>query len=291
MVEKIVDIRNVNAVLFPEGWGLKEYIEYAVKNHGYELILIWGEQGSGKSNYLLQLGYMIFGNWGKVFEHLIFTPNDLIRKAKELPEGWKYDALLWDDVGVHFPATKYKTDIETYEKMAEFMDAHRTIASVIICTAPNWTRYPKVLRDNCTIEIYLLRDREIPLRSYAWAYRHVKLLSLDGYQGIYKFKKELERLTVNYKNVPEEIWSKYWSLRLKLARESLIGLEREILKEEEWIDIYTASLKANLPIETINYKVKTGLLKAKKINGLLHIERESLEKFLQYNKREVNGEK
>lgn len=281
--EKVMDVTALKHIVMPEGWGLMEYIEYAVEHSGYELILIWGEQGSGKSNLMLQLGFKVFGCWEKVFEHLIFTPSDLVEKAEKLPESYRYDCLLWDDVGVHFPSTKFKTDPKTYERVAEFMDAHRTIASVIICTAPNFQRYPKVLRDNCTLEIYTARDREKPSTVYAWVYRHNRALSLSS-RDIYFFKREVcgSPLIVDLYSVPSEVWERYWALRLKLARESLTELKREVAGGgEAWIDIYEASKLSGIPVETLHYRYRRGLVRGMTINGLTHLSLKSLNQYLE----------
>ena len=51
-----------------EGWTLEDYLIEAVRNQGYETVLIHGVQGSGKSNRLLQTGFWIFKDWDKVLE-------------------------------------------------------------------------------------------------------------------------------------------------------------------------------------------------------------------------------
>jgi hypothetical protein len=101
--------------LVKPGWTLQNYIERAAEEGQYATVAIWGEQGSGKSNRLLQEGHWVYGDWDKVLENIVFKPLELKAKLKSIPKGSRYPWIGWDDVGVHYTSNAFRTDIEGYE--------------------------------------------------------------------------------------------------------------------------------------------------------------------------------
>jgi hypothetical protein len=223
--EPLEDAKKLGMIV--DGWGILDYLQNAIEKNGYEMVLIWGNQGSGKSSFMLYLAYQILGDWDKVLNQLCFTPMDVIRKAEELPFGKRYPLLLWDDVGVHFPATSFRTNIDIYEAVGRMLDVYRTIASVIICTAPDIRRFPKVMRDNETIEVWMTRLTGENI-SYYRALRIVKLQNYYSDLEIYLKKPTIEHGFYQLdKHIPRNIWNTYWEKRLELSRKAV-----EMLKEK-----------------------------------------------------------
>jgi len=209
--------------LYVEGWGILDYCKWAIEHNGYEMILIWGNQGSSKSSFMLYLAYQLLGDWMEVLKHLCFTPMDVIEKAEALPEGKRYTLLLWDDVGVHFPATSFRTNIDIYEEVGKMLDAYRTIASVIIATAPKLQRFPKCMRDNKTIEVWIARFISKPTASYYKALREIDLPNYYDGNSIYVKRPTIENGIYDYtiQGAPPQIWQQYWKRRLELGRKAV----------------------------------------------------------------------
>ena len=216
-----------------DGWGILDYMRWAVENSGYELILMWGEQGSGKSSLMLHLAYKLVGDWDKVLDAVCFTPQEVIQKAKALPPGRRYTILLWDDVGVHFPATSYRTNIDVYEAVGKMIDAYRVMASVMIFTAPDIRRYPKVISDNGTIEMWVARLRLAPTVCWYEAYRNVKQPNFYDPRDIYFKKPRIESGFHHFNVIPKDVWKEYWERRVQLGREAVEALEETIIKKHE----------------------------------------------------------
>ena len=107
------------------GWIFVDYCVHAVKNHGYETGGIHGTQGSGKSNCLIQYGFDILSKselegydddsiWEATLDYIVFKPSDFVRTLEEVPRGKRLPIILWDDIGVHYTSSTFKTDIKQY---------------------------------------------------------------------------------------------------------------------------------------------------------------------------------
>ncbi len=135
-----------------EGWYLEDYLRDAIKNNGWESLVIWGPKGSLKSNLLLQAGYLVYGDWQTVLNHIIFTPQDFIKiteKKGRIP--W----LGWDDIGVHLPRSLYFTNRQLWSDLKSNWDAFRVKLSVFMCTAPRKDKVASFITDDLSGEIFL----------------------------------------------------------------------------------------------------------------------------------------
>ena len=216
-----------------DGWGIIDYLHDAIENNGYELVLIWGKQGSGKSSFMLYLAYQLLGDWNKVLDALCFKPTEIIDKYDRLPENKRYDVLLWDDVGVHFPSTMYRTNVDIYEAVGRMLDVNRTKASVIICTAPNLERYPKVMIDNWTMQIYMKTFRLKKMWAYYKAIYKIEDIDFSDERRPFKKYPLIEHGFYHFLKVPNDVWSEYWRRRLSLGKEAIEVMRQTINPNEE----------------------------------------------------------
>jgi len=152
------------------GYTCKNYVEHAIEKMGYETILDWGTQGSGKSNRLLQHGYWVYEDWDEVLKNIVFKPyakeRGFIQKLKNIMRGERVPWIGWDDVGVHFPSVSWRTEVEKYEAVDSAWTSIRTKVSVISLNIPLIDRLAKNIKDNLTMEEFLGRNQTILIERY-----------------------------------------------------------------------------------------------------------------------------
>ena len=148
------------------GWTLQDYIHHAIESMGYETILIWGVQGSGKSNFMLQTGYWVYHDWDLVLKNIVFKPEEFVRKLKRIPIGKRVPWIGWDDVGVHYASVSWRTNIQQYEAVDACWAAIRTKCNVITLTIPLIDRLARNLKDNITIEVFIGRNQNVLIERY-----------------------------------------------------------------------------------------------------------------------------
>lgn len=132
---------------------IQHYIRSAIKNKGWELILIWGPQGKGKSTLMLQLLYYIYGDWDKVLDHVVFKFNEFDDVVDADVEKYgRCRGLGWDDLGVHFNKSTKRWDKDVLEFLDEF-DAIRPRLAVMIGTLVQLDEPVAGLRKIATCEV------------------------------------------------------------------------------------------------------------------------------------------
>lgn len=260
-----------------EGYTLEDYMNEAVQKNGYETVCIWGVQGSGKSNRMLQMGFWIFKAhlskegyqpteeeiWDAVLQAIVFRPRDFVRRLKEVPRGERLPCLLWDDIGCHYPSSKFKTDPKEYEAIDQTWAVIRTKVGVVVVTIPLINRLAKNIRDNLTFEVYLGRNQNELIR---------RVYHLPGTRRMESnfFKIIIEEPTpFDLYFVPKWVWDRYWEMRLDLTDEALAVLEGTVDMEEleGYIPVLDASdllrehgkrISANTLQQSISRKVMRG---------------------------------
>lgn len=222
------------------GRTIKGYMEWAIENNRFECIYIWGFQGSMKSNLTLQHGYWVYQDWDKVLKYLCFRPGKAERGVQKLLDsighGNRLPWIGWDDMGVHYPTTTYKTNIQQYEAVDALFAAIRTKASVVSCNNVVIDRAPKNVKDNISIEIFSGRNQMLMTQ------RICRLPSFDSIES-YFFKIPIEKPHIfDWTVVPKDVWDEYWELRLTLAEEALSKLgeayKDEVGAMDEYVSLY-----------------------------------------------------
>jgi len=287
-------------IIHPE-YTLEDYLIHAVDNNGYETVCIHGTQGSGKSNRMLQIGAWVMFHvlkkrlgqiptekeiWEAVLELIVFKPSTFVTRLEEVPRGERLPILLWDDIGVHYTSSTFKTDITQYSAVDATWAAIRTKVAVVVVTIPIIGRLAKNVKDNLTFEIFLGRNQKEQVR---------RLFYLPGTQRIDSnlFKPILgEPEIFDLYIVPQWVWNRYWDMRLDLTEEALAILKGATDMEdiEGYIPVIDASLKARemgykISPSTIQQNISRAVLKGRKINGELCVQEEHFKKYLQSKER------
>lgn len=287
--------------LIKEGYSLIDYLSEAEKDpSGYETSAIHGQQGSGKSNFALQLAYDIIERrltreklrkpdpedvWEEVFKRLVFTPADFVKRLEGIAINDRLDVIVWDDIQLNYTSSTFKTDIEQYAAIDSMFAVIRTKVAVILITIPNITRLPKNVKDNVTFEIFIGKNRKVQTR---------KVYRLPGtkYMDSNLFKPQIEAPGFfNIYDIPSPIWNRYEKLRKEIANKALAVLKgvTDMDEREGFISIPEAVRLCrehglSWSASTIQQNSSRGLYRGQKIQGVLCIERDGLLAILEAEK-------
>ena len=196
------------------GWTLEDYLIKAAKDGRYATVCIWGEQGSYKSNRLLQQGFWVYNDWDLVLRNIVFKPLELKAKLKSLPKGQRFPWIGWDDVGVHYTNSTFKTNIDEYAAVDALWASLRVKVSTVTLTIPNISRLAKNLKDNVSHECFLGPNAVEQVQ------RIVRLQSFNKMEAE-TFKVLIEKGPFEPYKVPRDVFSEYWEMRLTLTEEAL----------------------------------------------------------------------
>jgi hypothetical protein len=248
-------------------WNLAQYLRYAAETQGYELVLVTGAQGAGKSSLALQMLNWIYNDWQTTLDCLTFHPRAFVDLLKSIPKGERIPALVWDDLTVNFGSTKFKTDSQLYEQIDSTFAAIRVKASVIIATTPSLNRVPKVIRDHCSFEVFVGRNQTIIVERIC----HIPCFD--------KLENNLIKVLVegprkfNLYEVPKPVFQRYWSMRLDLTEDTLDMLGSVVPKEsvEDMVTVWDAAKECSLGPSTIMQMGSKGVLPTVKIGNTLYM--------------------
>jgi len=256
--------------LIIEGYSLEDYLIHAVKKGGYETVQIWGVQGSGKSERLMQMLYWVYRDWETVLERIVYKPSTFVETLDSIPDDERIPALGWDDVGVHFPSSKFKTDIKQYEAIDSAWAAIRTKVNVIILTSPIIDRVAKNIKDNITFEVFVGRN-QMELINRLFRLPGTRSLESNLFKIVIEEPKQF-----NLFEVPLDIWKRYWKKRIQLTREAIETLKG--VTDMESLEGYIPVIKAakiaakqgiKYATSTIQQDISRGILRGQRINGQL----------------------
>ncbi len=156
----------------------------AVERDGFELIIIEGPRGYGKSVLALWLAAAIYGDWGKVFDYTVFTLSDydfVITNKK--PSGQRIPLIIWDDFAVHMSSYSYWDSImiKRLKEWVEEFQAVREDLAVLIITVATVTLLPKPIRHDATFYLYAKERFHFQVFRFKrfWDELKMKLLSMN----------------------------------------------------------------------------------------------------------------
>ena len=216
--------------------------------------------------------------WETVLGLFIFKPANLVDRLEGLGDDEVIPSLGWDDLLVHYPSSKFKTDIKEYEAVDEVWAAIRTGVSVVIVNLPIINRLAKNIKDNVSFEVFIGRNQ----------FEMVKRIFY--LPGMKRLEANLFKVTVeqpsrfNLYAVPEWVWKKYWyEMRLPLTKEAIGTLKgvTDLDSLEGYISVIEAVrlCKENglsWGVSTVQQNCSRGILIKQKVGGELHVEKERL---------------
>jgi len=269
------------------GWTVRDYMLDAAKNMGYHTIAIWGQQGVGKSSRMLQEGFWIYGDWDAVLKNIVFRPSQFVSKLKRLPVGRRIPWVGFDDVGVHYPSTSWRTNIEQYEAIDSTWVAIRTKCSVVSLTIPLIDRLAKNLKDNVTIEEFIGMNQGI------LSERYIRLPGVKERVESNFRKVQIEPIhRFNLYAVPTDVFREYWNERLRLADEALDKLEAtvgeagssstDLRKVDGYISVLEIIRELKASPAVISQLCARSVIQKRRFNGRLYVPLEDYEYIKEY---------
>ena len=121
----------------------------AWNRHEFYGLIIYGPQGIGKSSYMLQVMYQVYGDWDKVFQNLIFSLDDLVDLIKRTRESrWRLKLIGWDDAGVHGHKYVYFRRRDAAALISAWLDVARTKVAGFLITTVNPGALLKPVRES-----------------------------------------------------------------------------------------------------------------------------------------------
>lgn len=205
--------------------------------------------------------------WSSVLDHIVFKPSDFVRRLEEVPRGERLPMVLWDDIGVHYTSSTFKTDIEQYSAVDSTWAAIRTKVAIVIVTIPIIGRLAKNVKDNLTFEVFLGRNQREQVR---------RLFYLPGtrYVDSNLFKPVLGKpKPFDLYLVPKWVWDRYWEMRLDLTEEALANLKgaTDMDNEEEYTKVWEIAKELTVSANTLQQMGSRRLIPTQVVNGELCI--------------------
>jgi len=286
--------------LIIEGQDLDTYLSNAsIDPSGFECACAHGQQGAGKSNYMLQRTAAIKRTtffkdysrlpeerelWNSVLEAIVFTPTDFIEKLERVQESDdRLDVVLWDDIQLEYTSSTFKTNIDQYSAIDSMMAVIRTKCAITLITIPNITRLPKNVKDNVTFEIFVGKNRKTQIR---------RLFRLPGQKRIDSnlFKPIIQRPTIfDIYAIPAWAWRKYEGMRQEIANKALANLKAATDMEDssQFEQIWELSKRLTINANTIQQMGSRGIFPTKMVNGVLCVPKSFVPELVsQYGKKE-----
>ena len=266
---------------------------------GFECAVAHNQQGSGKSNFVMQRASVLayerikddLNNagtpreptdeeiWGTVLDSIVFTPSDFVRKLEAInqDETERLDFVIWDDIQLEYTSSTFKTDIDQYAAIDSMFAVVRTKVSCVFITIPNITRLPKNVKDNITFEMYVGKNRKAQIR---------KIFRLPGQRNINSnlFKPIIQRSIVfDLFAIPAWAWKRYEGMRKNIADKALANLKGATNMEdmEGYITLPEAAVvvKDNglrWGILSLQQMASRKIIKKQEIKGVMMVELVSL---------------
>jgi len=125
-----------------------ECIAKAYKEGGFFGLIVYGPQNIGKSSYMLKVMAELYNyDWNKVFKHVVFSLEDLIRVMKRSMYN-RIKVIGWDDAGVHGHKYVYFEDPELVRLVEGWLHTIKTRLGGLIITTLDPESLMKPLRVN-----------------------------------------------------------------------------------------------------------------------------------------------
>lgn len=244
-----------------------------------------------KSNLTLQQGGWCYGekvrdewheDWDRVLKYLVFRPGKedrgFLKLVKSIGLGERIAWSGWDDLGVHYPSTVWRTDMPKYQAIDAAWAAIRTKISVISTNNPLIDRVAKNIKDNITIEVFIGRNQMLMTERFC----HIP--GLKTIEAFF-FKVPIERpYQFNYEVVPSDVWKEYWDIRLEVAETAIQKLDEAYSDEagdlSDYMPVYDLLDQGiSSPSQILAYGTR-GLINLVKIGGKQYVLKEDVEHVL-----------
>ena len=296
---KFIEIGIQYGMITP-GHTLDDYMLDAIFDaSGFECATAHNQQGSGKSNFIMQKAAVIVAArlkqklkdggylrnptekeiWNGVLDSIVFTPADFVTKLEAIDQNEtnRLDFVIWDDIQLEYTSSTFKTDIDQYAAIDSMFAVVRTKVACVFITIPNIGRLPKNVKDNLTIELYVGKNRRVQVR---------KLFRLPSNRKVESnlFKPIIQpNIQFDLFDIPAWAWARYEGMRKDIADKALANLKGVTNMENmdgfiSLIEAVTIVRDSGLKwgIQSIQQMASRKIIKKQEINGELCIDKQSL---------------
>jgi len=183
----------------------------------FDLIIVFGPPGSGKTSYVIQSMLYVFEDVNEVRKRIVFDTNDFKQLLENVENGQRYDVVLFDDpAAIGLTSMWYMRRGEEKLKNLELFDAFvfvKDFISLAIFTAPRLVSLPKSFRDIATWLVQVKKEgKVIFMRKDVGQSKSGTVKEVDVPEMFFYIKNP---------RIPNEIWNEMMEKRRKTIRKKL----------------------------------------------------------------------
>ncbi|MEN3051962.1 MAG: hypothetical protein ABC596_09160 [Candidatus Methanosuratincola petrocarbonis] len=218
------------------GWNLYDYLIAAVRGiegdpmpkAGFEDVIIWGKQGTGKSNLAMQLMFILYQDWDWVLKRVILTPQEVLSLYKETKAmTGRIPIVELDDITTIFPKQLWFMSKDMYIALQQFIATVRMRFCNILVSTPLPQNVVSSLKENASFEVVVYPATSYMVERYAWL-TDLKRPCVATLKKIYT-----EYSTFDIFNVPGDVWKEYEDKRWEVTEGIVRKMEENLKKMEE----------------------------------------------------------
>ncbi|MCX8203511.1 MAG: hypothetical protein N3H32_04255, partial [Nitrososphaeria archaeon] len=144
------------------GWNLYDYLIAAVRGDpnsvqpkaGFEDVIIWGKQGTGKSNLAMQLMFILYQDWDWVLKRVILRPQEVLELYRETKAmSGRIPIIALDDITTIFPKQLWFVSKDLYIALQQFIATVRMRFCNIMVSTPLPQNVVTTLKENASFEV------------------------------------------------------------------------------------------------------------------------------------------